>query len=92
MMILKSDIKNLSVQRLFVFGSSLYTEGKDIDLLVISHDFNGMSQMARVLRLKRNFAVNKIDPQCYTVEEFNRLFAESVFFEHIFEEAIEIYD
>lgn len=91
-MISKSDIKNLLVERLFVFGSSLNSNGNDIDILVISEDFSGMSEKARILRTKRNFALNQIDPQCYTVEEFKRLIAESTFLKQILQEGIEIYD
>lgn len=91
-MILKSDIKNLTVEKLFVFGSTIKGEGNDLDILVVSNDFFGMSEKARILRFKRNFASNIIDPQCYTVREFERLFDESIFFKHIFQQAIEIYD
>ena len=91
-MISKGDIKNILVEKLFVFGSSLYSEGKDVDILVISDDFSGMSEKARILRLKRNFVCNRIDPQCYTPEEYKRLIGKSTFFDHILQDAIEIYD
>lgn len=91
-MISKSDIKNLLIERLFVFGSSLNGNGKDLDILVISEDFLGMSEKARILRIRRNFASNGIDPQCYTVEEFKRLIGESTFLKQILQEGIEIYD
>ena len=91
-MISKGNIHNILIEKLFVFGSSLYGEGKDIDILIISDDFSGMSEKARILRLKRNFTCDRIDPQCYTVSEYNRLIGESNFFKFILQEAIEIYD
>jgi hypothetical protein len=51
----------------------LSNQSKDIDLLIISHDFEGLSNRKRVEKVLLNFDDKFIDPICLSVSEYLRL-------------------
>ena len=87
-------LKNISIYKAYVFGGYLVdNNSKDIDLLVISEDFEGVSRLKRNEKVNLNFSSKLIDPVCLTVKEYERLVQEkSVFLNMILANASKIYE
>jgi predicted nucleotidyltransferase len=88
-----SLLRCIDVYKAYLFGSSTKTSGNDIDILLISEDFEGMSRVKRLERLARNATLNRFDVVCMSKIEFYRLLKQkSAFLEDILSSAIPIYE
>jgi hypothetical protein len=66
----------LDISRAFLFGSAVSCDtAPDVDLLIISDSFRGMSLMKRREITKRCIDVQNIDPICLTTHEFEQVIA-----------------
>jgi predicted nucleotidyltransferase len=81
------------VVRVYLFGSYVHGIGNDVDLLIISNDFEGLSRAKRIEKVMLNFFDLSIDPVCITTNEFDRLSKQkSIFLSEIFKTALLIYE
>lgn len=86
-------LQNLDIAKAYLFGSSTSGEGKDLDILFISDDFEGVSRIKRSEKVKLNFLTENIDPVCISEREFDRLTKQnSLFLSKILKSAILIYE
>ena len=84
---------NIDVIKIYLFGSCVTGVGNDIDLLVISNDFEGISRAKRLEKVMLNFSGLNIDPVCITSIEFERLLKQKSFFlSEILKTALLIYE
>jgi len=70
-------IRYLEVDKIIVFGSFVAREReqrkRDIDILIVSNDFELMSSFMRRNVVKKCMEGLNVDPICMTKKEFNRL-------------------
>ena len=66
-------IRTFNLDRVYLFGSLALGSGNDIDLIVISEDFQGVSGVKRIEMIKSISFYNQVDPICFTKVEFTRL-------------------
>ena len=86
-------LQNLDIAKAYLFGSSTKEKGKDLDILFISDDFEGVSRMKRAEKVKLNFLAENLDPVCISEREFDRLTKQNSFFlSEILKSAILIYE
>ncbi|TNE71753.1 hypothetical protein EP331_08845 [bacterium] len=86
-------LQNLDIAKAYLFGSSTIGTGKDLDILIISDDFEGVSRIKRAEKVKLNFLTENIDPVCISEKEFERLTKQnSLFLSDILKSAILIYE
>ncbi|MCR4405221.1 MAG: nucleotidyltransferase domain-containing protein [Candidatus Acetothermia bacterium] len=68
--------REFKVERLILFGSRArgdHLKDSDIDLVIISPDFRGLNFLERVRRVARLWdGALRLEPLCYTPEEFDR--------------------
>lgn len=84
---------NLDIYEAYLFGSAVKGDGNDIDILVVSEDFDGVSRLKRAEKVKYNFPFQNIDVVCMTKKEFDRLIMQkSLFLREILKSAILIYE
>jgi predicted nucleotidyltransferase len=89
----KLAILNLDVIKIYLFGSCVNGIGNDVDLLIISNDFEGVSRTKRMEKVMLNFFDIKVDPVCITSNEFDRLLNQkSIFLTEILKTALLIYE
>jgi len=71
---LNDDIK---IEKIFLFGSRAegnFNENSDVDLIIISPDFENMNFFERVSKMYDYWEIDlPVDFLCYTPKEFNRL-------------------
>lgn len=90
---IKLPFENLCVSKIYLFGSGVKGTGKDLDILVISDDFIGVSRQKRIEKVALNFIEKKVDPICHTINEFNGLLKQkSIFLNKILNESVLIYE
>jgi len=74
---LKKLKKDLSVEKIILFGSRAgkdYLEHSDIDLLVVSKDFENIGFSERIVKMYDYWVSDSdVDFLCYTPEEFKKL-------------------
>ena len=78
---LKIFLENVSqefkIEKVFLFGSRAteeFREDSDVDLIIISKDFEGMNFLERVSKMYDYWELNlPVDFICYTSKEFNHL-------------------
>ena len=74
---LKKLRKKFSVEKIFLFGSRAgkdYLKHSDIDLIIISKDFEGINFVKRMSLMYDYWDFDyAVDFLCYTPEEFNKL-------------------
>jgi predicted nucleotidyltransferase len=89
----KFPIPNLDVVKIYLFGSYINGNGNDVDLLIISNDFEGVSRAKRQEKVMLNFLDTNVDPVCVTTNEFDRLLKQkSIFLTKILKTALLIYE
>ena len=69
--------KKYGIKKVVVFGSSVkgeFREDSDIDLIVISDEFEGVSPLKRPVKLYLEWDLDyPVDFFCYTTKEFEKL-------------------
>ena len=74
---LKRIGRKYRIKKAVIFGSSVRGElgwGSDIDLIIISDEFEGISPLKRPVKLYLEWDLDyPVDFICYTTEEFERL-------------------
>lgn len=73
------SIRDFKIKEVVIFGSRIkgdYLENSDLDLILISDDFEGLSFTDRITNIYRYYdnwtADFPLEILCYTQEEFNR--------------------
>lgn len=86
-------LANLDICEAYLFGSAVKGDCNDIDILVVSEDFDGVSRFKRAEKVKSNFPFQNIDVVCLTRKEFDRLMMQkSLFLTEILKSSILIYE
>ena len=89
---LQFPIPNIDVLKVYLFGSTVLGNGDDIDILVISNDFEGMSRLKRKEKILVNFDCS-VDAICITVKEFSRLSKQnSILLKNILAQSLLVYE
>lgn len=91
---LKEFIKKHAVERAILFGSFARGEARedsDIDLILVSREFEGKSSLKRPVPLYMDWDLGyPVDFLCYTPEEFNSLKKKVTLVREALKEGIEI--
>lgn len=87
-------LKNLSISKAYLFGGQMLSDkSKDIDLLIVSEDFEGVSRIKRREKVILNFKNEKIDPICLSLNEYTRLVkSKSLFLKAILRKSELVYE
>ena len=84
-------LDNITVDVAYVIGSQNFEH--DIDLIVVSEDFEGLSRLKRTEKTALNFENLAVDLTCMTRREFDRLnVQESSFLQKVLPSAAIVYD
>lgn len=74
-------IKRIDVEKVILFGNIVNDDGADIDILVVSDDFEDMLIFKREQVVKSLIDSDKtIDPICVTLSEYRRMKATKNYF------------
>ena len=69
--------KEFKIQNIILFGSratNKFGKESDVDLMIVSQDFNGMDFFERVAKMYDYWSIDlPVDFICYTPKEFGRL-------------------
>jgi predicted nucleotidyltransferase len=85
-------INNLIVYKIILFGSQVSVKSEnDVDLIIISDDFCGLSRMKRIKLILSLFTDVVIDPICLTNTEYDN-YKNGIFFETILKNSKVLYD
>lgn len=86
--------EKFSIDKMIFFGSRVggkYHKDSDIDLIVVSKKFRGMSFFKRVAKMYDFWRLSyPVDFICYTPEEYNRLRGEVSIVSEALREGIEV--
>ena len=71
-------LDNITVDVVYFIGSQNFEH--DIDLIIVSEDFEGLSRLKRAEKAALNFENLAVDLTCVTRHEFDRLNSQGSFF------------
>ena len=84
-------LDNITVDVAYFIGSQNFEH--DIDLIIVSEDFEGLSRIKRTEKIALNFENLAVDLTCMTRHEFHRLNSqESFFLQKVLPSSTIIYD
>jgi hypothetical protein len=84
-------LDNIIVDVVYFIGSQNFEH--DIDLIIVSEDFEGLSRIKRTEKIALNFENLAVDLTCMTRREFDRLNTQGSFFlQKVLPSAIIVYD
>ncbi len=84
-------LDNITVDVVYFIGSQNFEH--DIDLIIVSEDFEGLSRLKRTEKTALNFETLTVDLTCMTRREFDRLNSQgSSFLQKVLPSAAIVYD
>ena len=91
----KKASKKFRIEKIIFFGSRIeksYSKDSDIDLIIVSNDFNGLDFFERVSKMYNYWDLDyPVDFLCYTNEEFEILKLKISIVKEAIKKGIEVY-